>query len=279
MSDRDVEHRKTALLLLQRAQQEAQQHAYHRAIGHLENAVWSAASARDADILLALIGELRSLAPKLNGGNLRRVSSLLEEATGYQARFGSEVPGAQNLQRRLHALLMLLLYGSDAVTAGDRALKAFGRMDPDGLPMIELNFESAQWLSLLTAGYEEGYKSVEELNLASLRDAHHQIKSVLKSLAVDLITAGAEVRGLDRDAVPLISFALLHGQVPLSLHTDGASSHAEERMNDFLLRIADEIASMSGTSRLVFIDTYRLAVTLGVSQRYAEDLSLTVLSV
>jgi hypothetical protein len=76
------------------------------------------------------------------------------------------------------------------------------------------------------------------------------------------------------DAVPLIAFCLLHGEIPLGVAAT-TSTAPDEMIDNSLLAIADTVAAMPESTRPVFIDLYRLSVLLGISQRYAEQLSLT----
>jgi hypothetical protein len=115
------------------------------------------------------------------------------------------------------------------------------------------------------------------LERVALGPAQPQIERQVKSVAVELITAGAQVRGLAVDAVPLIAFCLLHREIPIGMDT-AESPVSHDQMNDAVIAIADDIAAMPEASRGAFIDLYRLSVLLGVAQRYAEELSLTTLA-
>jgi hypothetical protein len=224
--------------------------------------------------------EPSTLAAGAKGGRRRRIDDLLQEAHRYRETFANDVPrtpSVEKLQPRLHALLLLLLFGEDSVTAGDVVLKAFAFVDQAGELTFDLDGRFPRWSNLLRFGYDEGYETFAATSGPSLRDVKQQIERTVRNVAAELVAGGAEVRGLSSDTIPMIAFAFLHAQIPMG--SDAAASPVSaDRVNDSLLRIADAVAAMPAAERPVFIDLYRLALLLGVSQGYAEHLDLATLS-
>jgi len=279
--DRQAENRADAEKWLSMGREYRQRGDWKTALRHLENGVWSAASARSRDLLEDLIAELDAAAAVHERGSRRRmIDWILQEATRYRDQFAEEeqlTPGRDRLKPRLQSVLFLLLYGDDEVTAGDTALQSLAVVNGAGEVVVELNQEFTKWASLLRQGYDEGYETFAATSGPALRDARQQIERTVKNTAAELVTSGAEVRGLAVDAIPMIAFALLHSQIPMG--ADAATSPVSaDRVNDSVLRIADNVAAMPGSARPLFIDLYRLALLLGFAQRYAEDLEITQLS-
>ena len=157
------------------------------------------------------------------------------------------------------------------------ALAAFVVTGKNGDEAFDFRGPYGQWRHLLERGYERAYRIYRDLTRTALGAVQVQIERQVKTVAVELITAGAEVRGLASDAVPLIAFCLLHREIPIGMDT-ADSPVSQDRMNDAVIAIADDIAAMPETTRGPFIDLYRLSVLLGVAQRYAEEVSLAALS-
>jgi hypothetical protein len=113
------------------------------ALRHLENGVWSAASACSRDLLEDLIAELDAAAAAHERGSRRRtIDWIVQEATRYRDQFAEEeqlTPGRDRLKPRLQSLLLLLLYGDEEVTAGDTALQLLAVVDGVGEVSVELD--------------------------------------------------------------------------------------------------------------------------------------------
>ena len=115
-----------------------------------------------------------------------------------------------------------------------------------------------------------------EVGTEALLDERQEIERLLKSSAVELMTDGADVRGLAANAVPLVAYSLFRGNLPVS--SDAASSATVEKINNLLLGLADELSEEPRDTRLLLISLFRLTLLLGEAQEYADKLSLTTLS-
>jgi hypothetical protein len=181
------------------------------------------------------------------------------------------------LDVRLQSLLLLIRHTAPEEMSGHEALAAFVSRDKKGQPTIDLQRPFRQWRRLLVFAYERGYAVFGESPYVDIRELRPRIERQIKETAVALITAGAPVRGISNDAVPLVAFCVLHNKIPLGMAaSESPVSHG--RMNDAVLAIADELAAMPESERAAFLDLYRLSVLLGVAQRYAEELSLSTIS-
>jgi hypothetical protein len=246
----------------------------------LLDALKHAARARDLDAIVAVraaANEMRYLSPELAHPAF---AEILEFADHWQSVLESEglrPTDPRRLDVRLESLLLLLRRSLEgALPAGD-ALTSFVVTGRNGDEAFDLRRPYVQWQHLLEHAYERAYRIYGDLTHIALGAARLQIERKAKTVAVELITAGAQVRGVAHDAVPLIAFCLLHREIPIGMDTVD-SPVSQDRMNDAVIAIADDVAAMPEASRGAFIDLYRLSVLLGIAQRYAEELSLTKLS-
>jgi hypothetical protein len=207
-------------------------------------------------------------------------AEVLERADHWQSELesvGFRPTDPRRLDIRLESLLLLLRRSPDESESSSDALEAFAVTGKNGDEAFDFQGPYVQWRHLLERGYERAYRIYGELTRTALGAVQVQIERQVKTVAVELITAGAQVRGLDNDAVPLVAFCLLHREIPIGMDT-ADSPVSQDRMNDAVIAIADDIAAMPETTRGPFIDLYRLSVLLGVAQRYAEEVSLAALS-
>jgi hypothetical protein len=246
----------------------------------LLDALEHAMRARDVDAVAsvrAAAGQMRYLSPELDQ---RAFVEAIELAARVQAELEAEgLRGAdpRRLDLRLESLLLLLRRNPDGASQAHEALTAFVVADRNGDEAFDLREPYLQWRHLLDRAYDRAYRMYGDLAHVALAPARTQIERQVKSVAVELITTGAQVRGLAIDAVPLIAFCLLHREIPIGMDTVD-SPVSQDQMNDAVIAIADDIAAMPEAGRGTFIDLYRLSVLLGVAQRYAEELSLTTLA-
>lgn len=175
------------------------------------------------------------------------------------------------LSERLVALLHLLLNdGSD--TESMRPFRNLISAGHDGYLRIEKPQEFEAWAPVLVESYDQSHRIFSGLNASTLQGARRDIEQSLKAVAADLITLGAEVRGLSTDAVPLIAYALFTERLPVP--TEATSAATTEKVNDMILRLADSISAMNTDVRPLFVGFFRLAVLLGEAQSYSEHLGL-----
>ncbi len=176
------------------------------------------------------------------------------------------------------ASTLRLLLGDD--NPGSEAAASFSVLtthDGDDGPRLEIPDLFKAWLPLIIDGYQRSLDVFTSAGTATVTDERRSVERVLKTVAVDLMTRGNEVRGLQDDAVPLLAYALFNGIVPAVPGMDSADT--DEQINDVLLGIAEEVSEMPPESRRVFISLFRLSVLLGEAQAYADKLSLVALDI
>jgi hypothetical protein len=183
----------------------------------------------------------------------------------------------RRLSERFIALLHLMLNDGSTPDQSIAILRQLMLVDEDGFLRVEIQPTFESWAPLLVGGYEQSVQVFLELNATTPPRNRAEIERLLKEVAVDLMTAGAEVRGLNADAVPLIAYALFAERLPVAPAV--TSAVAVERVNNLLLKIADDVSAMPITKRPLFIVLFKMAVLVGAAQEYAARLSLKSLSV
>jgi hypothetical protein len=141
-------------------------------------------------------------------------------------------------------------------------------------PAIRAAFDS--WAPELIDGYERSRSIFRSLGVGPIANDRQQILRALKSLAVELLTRGGEIRDLQNDAVPLVAYGLLTEAIPAV--PDANSPATTEKTNDLLLRKADELSLVPTEARPPLVALFRLAVLLGEADCYGEQLALVQLS-
>ena len=149
-------------------------------------------------------------------------AEVLEQAEHWQEELeaaGLRPADPRRLDVRLDSLLLLLRRSPDGSVSSSDALAAFVVTGKNGDEAFDFRGPYGQWRHLLERGYERAYRIYGDLTRTALGAVHVQIERQVKSVAVELITAGAQVRGLGSDAVPLIAFCLLHREIPIGMDT------------------------------------------------------------
>jgi hypothetical protein len=245
----------------------------------LTKAARKAADTGDGALLDAVLAEIdHCMAGNVPRWYRTRLQELHRQIVQIKADLNARSAVGDPLRTRLRLLLLLLMYRRNEVCEGREALSAFATKNSDE----EIRIDLAQPFSSRTGrqlqdGCGRGFAAFGETNMTWLRDVRRQIEQALRSSAASLVIAGAEVRGLQTDTVPLIAFALLHGEIPIG-NDAAASPLAKEQANNAVIAVAEEIAEMPAASRAAFTDLYRLSFLLGVAQCYAEQTGLTSLS-
>ena len=180
------------------------------------------------------------------------------------------------LSERLVSLLHLLLSDGKPPAESVAVLRGLAMADADGYLRIEIPAIFASSSPLLVEGYEKSRRIFAEVATRALQKEWQSIEQALKTVAVDLMSAGAEVRGLKADVVPLVAYSLFSGHLPDP--PDASFSVAAQQVDNLLLSIADDVATMPTHDRPLFIGLFRLAVLIGEAQAYTEKLSMTALS-
>ena len=181
------------------------------------------------------------------------------------------------LSSRLLRLLDLLLDPGQPAPKGAATLRALAHTDGTTAGPIELPTLVRSWLPLLVRGYEEGVRLSAAVPLGVVKHRHEQqIEAELRSTATELISAGADPRGLTADAVPLIAYSLLIETLPTAIDPD--SAEAADKFNILLLGMPEAVASIPTEQRRLFIELLKLTLILGEAQAFADQLSLNRLS-
>ena len=264
----------------------------------LEASVLRFRDAADLAGLWLVQTEAKALAERSNGRARRKAVRIAQKASvvtdelrrhGFETgeeRAAREVREARQAMReareigstlleRLVTLLHLLLNGSQ-IAGGVAVLRGLAVTDGGGYLRIEIPQDLASSSPLLIGGYAGSREIFAEVSAKALEKERRTFERTLKKVAVNLMGAGAEVRGLTADAVPLVAYSLFSGELPGPV--DAALSDAAEKVDNLLLSIADDVSAMPVARRPLFIGLFRLAVLLGEAQAYAEKLALTSLS-
>lgn len=186
-----------------------------------------------------------------------------------------EQEAKMKLSGRITTVLHLLFNDGNAA-ASLSVLRQLTTADGEGNVRVELPLVFDSWAPLLVDGYDKSHRIFSQIDDSALRARRGEIERLLKSIAVELLASGAELRGLTTDAVPLVAYALFTDRLPVPPETVGVE--AAEKVDDLLLGIADDISGMSVGSRRLFIGLFRVSVLMGEAQGYAERLTLTSLS-
>ena len=203
----------------------------------LLDALEHAIRARDVDgvgRVRAAAGQMRYLSAELDQGAFVEAIELATRAQAELEAEGLRGTDPRRLDLRLESLLLLLRRSPDGAVQAHEALMAFVIADRNGDEAFDLQGPYLQWRHLLDRAYDRAYRMYGGLERVALGPAQPQIERQVKSVAVELITAGAQVRGLAIDAVPLIAFCLLHREIPIGMDTAGFAglTGSDERRGD-----------------------------------------------
>jgi hypothetical protein len=165
---------------------------------------------------------------------------------------------------RLGALLHLLLYERSPVAPSFAGLASMAATDGDGFMRVVIPEFIRARSPVLVDGFDRG-REIFEHNGQKVRSA--EVERALKTTAVGLVSSGAELRGLSTDAVPLVAYAFVVGALPSAVDS---SDEAARRVDDLVLSASDEISTLPGEARPVFITLLRLSTLLGEADAYAE---------
>jgi hypothetical protein len=249
----------------------------------------------DLEGLLRLETQATALAATLNGRTRRKAERIAQRASSAvdsvrrdggetederaarvvremrDARWRDDEARAAVLER-LTSLLHLLLYDGSPLASEFALLRGLSATDADGFLQIELPAFVTVRSSLLVGGFEQSRRIFAKSGAPMKR---HQVERVLKATAVDLVSSGAEVRGLASDIVPLLAYALLASSLPSAVDT---SEDLLDEVDDLVLGVSDEISSIPASGRPIFISLLRLSILLGEAEAYAKRHGLASLS-
>jgi hypothetical protein len=264
----------------------------------LERLEWSLPDLRrDSDLegLLRLQAQAEAISTVSRGRARRRAKRITSEASwavheirrrGGETRLEHETRMARasresnwlrreaeaKLMGRLVKLLHLLLYEGSPVASDIAPLDSLAATDPEGFLRVEIPEGVRPESGLLLDGFERGSRIFAA---AGVRDRKANPELALKAIAVALVAAGAEVRDLSNDAVPLIAYSLFMKELPVALKSP---DKVAENINDLVLSVADDVSTVPASARPILIGLFRLALLLGEAQAYAERYSVTVVS-
>jgi hypothetical protein len=171
---------------------------------------------------------------------------------------------ATTLLERLDALLHLLLFEGSALSADLASLEMLATRDRDGFLQIGIPASLTSRGDVLVGGFEQSYALFVA---AAARETNPMLWRELKSLAVELVSRGAEVRDLTEDPVPLVAYALFDGQLSFDVESHDVVA---DRLDDIVLSFAGESAELPPGERAAFVTLFRLALLLGEAQACAE---------
>ena len=192
-----------------------------------------------------------------------------------EASWKAQQDGAKMLERFV-AFLQLQWNDGREPPESLAVFQSFVRAQSDGRLQVDIAEPFKLWSLRIIAFYDRSRGIFADVGTQTLRNEQRTIERILKSVAVALMTSGAEVRGLTTDAVPLVAYSLFNGKLPVP--PDADTPLTAERVNNLLLSAADEVAAMPVDARHLFLGLLELAVLIGEAQVYAEHLSLTSLS-
>lgn len=181
------------------------------------------------------------------------------------------VEAEAKLMGRLTALLHLLLYEGAPVASDIEQLNRLATIDAEGFLQIEIPDAVRLRSGLLLNGFEQSCRIFAN---AASRGKMPRVEQTLKSVAVDLVSDGAAVRGLSDDAVPLVAYGLFMGKMPFAIKS---ADEVAGKLDDLILSVADEISGIPVDVRAIFTQLFRLALLLGEAQTYAELHAVTTL--
>ena len=236
-----------------------------------------AQNAAEIDAVTAAVGQIFDLS---NRDQRSRLRLLLEIAERKRDALVDPDPQQVQLRARLILLLKLLLHNDDAAeTAEIQPLLSLIASSSLPLPeAVEHDVSKADraWGRVMVKGFARGQEAVSVLALAPLVDHRSRLERELKKAAMHLVAVGAELPGVEEDAVPLVAYSLLAGVLPAGPRAE--NDELEDRLIDAMLRVADTSAKLPAEERLMFVAYYRLAFLLGIAEGYAERLSISRLT-
>ena len=199
-----------------------------------------------------------------------------EAGQSREARRRAQQDEAKALDR-FAAFLQLQLSDGREPPGALTVFRSLGKPESNGRLHIEIGEPFRLWSHRISAFYEQSRHIFLMVDNRALLKERPRIEQMLKSVAVELMTSGVELRGITTDAVPLVAYSLFNGRLPVS---PGADSPAiDELVNDLFLSVADEAAAMPVDSRRLLVGMLRIAVLFGEAQAYSEQLGLTSLSI
>jgi hypothetical protein len=252
----------------------------------------------DLPALLDVEAAARLLAPSLGGRSRRKAERLggkAHDAIEQLRRSGAETPEERSrreareareamwverqagelLCERSAEVLQLLLHDGREPAEALGELQPLTAADAGGSVRVEIDGAFEPWSQLLVAGFERSRDIYGEVTPVVSVDESREVQRLMKTLAVELMATGADVRGLAADVVPLIAYALFSGILSLAL--EASPAEMEDTVNDLMLATAPEVGEMTVEARPLFVALFRLAVLIGEAETYVDRLALTPL--
>ncbi len=269
-----------------------------RRLGSLKTSIATSQKNRDLEGLLLLRGDAQTIAASTSGRTNRSARKITDRADaaiealrrdGVETeteRIAREEQAAREerqrareesarLIRRLACLVQLMLYDGSEDGNGFLALQSFEITGESSFPAPAESLKVIEPWWWITGAYEQSRLIFAGRGGATLRRNARELEQTLKSTAVELIMAGAEVRDLSTDVVPLLAYSLFIGRVqPASGATAGETA---ETVDELLLGMAEDVASLPRDVRPALVGLLRLAILLGEAQAFADDAGLRTL--
>jgi hypothetical protein len=258
-------------------------------VNRLNRSVSELRKAHDLDGLLRIQAEALAISTKANGRTRRKakriankasdaVSDILDhggqtrlERADRDAREVREQAAAQRpdtsslfLLGRVVTLLHLLLFEGSPVSDELGLLQDLAHSDDKGFLLIEIPDDVHANAGALVRGYEQ---SRQLFRTAAYRRSKTDAESILKTLAVELINEGAEVRNLGGDSIPLVAYGLFMRRINSDLkHPDTVTA----KLDAIVLDVSNEVSRVPPAARQLYLSVFRLVLLLGEAQAYAE---------
>jgi hypothetical protein len=180
------------------------------------------------------------------------------------------------LKKRFETALPLLLDDTVDADASVTALRTLVTSRADGPNRIAFPASVEAWWPSLVRGFDGSQAIFAGFDWSDLAAERTRVDRTLRSIAVELMSGGAEVTALSSDVLPLVAYCLFNDRLPILAEADAPET--ADRVNRLLLAAAGEVTAMDAPSRPLFLGLLRLAVLLGEAQAYANALELGELS-
>jgi hypothetical protein len=223
---------------------------------------------RVADKASSAIREIREEGGETELERATRLSREMRES------LRSEEKSEAELLERFLAILHLMLFEGSPVAADVGELTSLKSTNSEGFLQIEIPELVRSRCAVFVDGYEQGRRLFMG-NAPRQNNPRLVVVGTLKALAVELLSAGAEVKDLGRDAVPLVAYGLFVERLPLEFESPVSLA---EQIDDLILGVSTELTGIPTNVRPTFISFFRLALLLGEAQVFAERHSVTRLA-
>ena len=210
-----------------------------------------------------------------NGAETNEERLAREAREADQARWKNEEIKGRLLKRMISLLHLLLNDGSQPVESVS-ILRALPRSTAKAISGSRSPRSFSTSALLLVDGYEQSHRIFAGVEAKGFQKERPVIERTLKTVAVELMTAGAELRGLTNDSIPLIAYSLFSGKVPDPVEFGDVRDRGEG--GQFAAQQSRRRVCDAGRRQACFHCSLPPCGLLGEAQAYAEKLRLTSLA-